>query len=78
MVHVCKDSVLTSKRTKSLYPAKTHRFNSVGEKVAVRVNMEEMRHLIGRNREQDDIVTSREMYLLFTYSLHGAESFLRS
>ena len=63
-MHACKDLVRTSHRTKSVYPAKTHRFNSVRENVAVRVNMEEIRRLVGRSRGQDDILTSREMYLL--------------
>ena len=37
--------------------------------------MEEIRHLVGRNRGQDDTVTSREMYLLLlTYSKEQSPS----
>ena len=75
-MRACKDLVRTSKRTKSLYPAKTHRFNSVRENVAVRVHVEEICHLVGRNRGQAGIVTSRGMYLvtLPTHSMRQSPS----
>ena len=64
MMHACKHSVRTPQGTKSVRTPKTQRFSTVRKKIAVWVNMEEIRHLVGRNRGQDDSVTSREMYLL--------------
>lgn len=79
MMHACKDSVRAPQRTRTVCIGQTDRFNTVREKDAVRVNMEEIRHLVGRNRGQVDTVTSREMYLLtFTCLLHRAEPFVRS